>query len=62
MLHGTIPACMVAGSAHHVYLLKQPFQLRLQGLLLLLQCLLRRPHCTRSVYRRRDKRLQPPHP
>ncbi len=43
MLHGTIPACMVVGSAHHVYLLKQPFQLRLQCLLLLLQLLRRRP-------------------
>jgi hypothetical protein len=29
MLHGKIPTCMVVGSAHHVYLLKQPFQLQL---------------------------------
>ena len=34
---------MVVGSAHHVNFLKQPFQPRLQCLLLLLQLLLRRP-------------------
>ncbi len=39
VLHGKIPACMVVGSAHHVYLRKQPFQPLLH---LLLWHLLRR--------------------
>ncbi len=50
VLHGTILACIVVGSAHHVYLLKQPFQPLLRLLLLQRLCqrhpvhlLLRRP-------------------